>query len=94
MEKIVCAAIHYDDDEAYPYQPDGISSGFVLSGRRHSDIIRTAKFVFDIKTKAENVQGFLTSYNRFVDRWVGAEIAVRAKQVEEGTNALYSEDLY
>jgi hypothetical protein len=42
----------------------------------------------------EEIQGFLTNKNRFVDREEGAKIAFTAKQVNEPLKQLFSEDLY
>jgi len=46
----------------------------------------------------EEVQGFLTNKNRFVDREEGYDIAELANQLNDrsrgGSRALYSEDLY
>jgi hypothetical protein len=48
-------------------------------------------------TTRKDIQGFLTSDERFVSRKEAWKIAVEAKQVEErqnGNNILFSEDLY
>jgi len=44
----------------------------------------------------ENIQGFLTNTNRFVDREEGAKIALSCGQIKELKygSILYSEDLY
>ena len=44
----------------------------------------------------DEVQGFLTSKNRFVDRTEGAAIALKSGQITalKYGNLLYSEDLY
>ena len=55
----------------------------------------TAYILNDGKLKGiEDVQGFMTSQNRFVDRKEGGEIAFKAKQTSELKTKLYSEDLY
>ena len=97
MSKIICASIHFDDDNIYPHQPKNIVSGFVLSGHRHCNCIANLvvfnKRMSDYKIKT---QGFLTSDNRFVDRKEAMIIAKRENQLINKTNSdtLFSEDLY
>lgn len=98
MEKILCAAIHYDDGENYIHQPKNIQSGFVVCGRRHHNCIMT-KSILSGQQDTESglksyTQGFITNTDRFVDRKEGAEIAYYAKQINEPVLTLYSEDLY
>ena len=38
-EYILCAAIHWDDGETYPHQPKNITTGLVICGRRHHNIL-------------------------------------------------------
>jgi hypothetical protein len=96
VSKIFCAAIYYDDGIKYVHQPKNITSGFVICGRRHHNCFMTAyilnkqKKLLDMNEK----QGFLTSDDRFVDRYEAAEIAFDAGQISEKTNILISEDLY
>ena len=42
----------------------------------------------------DEVQGFLTNLDRFVDRVEGGKIAFNAGQTTELKNRLFSEDLY
>jgi len=42
----------------------------------------------------EEIQGFLTSENRFVGRHEARKLAYEAGQVQEDTGPLYSEDIY
>jgi hypothetical protein len=42
----------------------------------------------------KEIQGFLTSKNRFVDREEGGRIAFNAGQTVELKKTLYSEDIY
>lgn len=70
--------------------------GEVVTGLRHSDVI---KVMADrrIKTNGNNsVQGFVTSSGRFLDRNYAAEHAkICSKQIsEEHKGPLYSEDLW
>jgi hypothetical protein len=109
MEKILCAAIWYDDGKKYHFQPVNINSGIVVSGLRHPHckVILMAWLYPDWQndTLQENiknevnrkeVQGFITSKQRFVDRREALTIAILAQQITEAKygNQLYSEDLY
>lgn len=104
-EYILCAAIHFDDKKIYVHQPINISTGFVVSGRRHHNCfalyhatqLLKGTIDGDIGKKHyefELEQGFLTSLDRFVDRTEGGEIAFKANQTKEQKKVLFSEDLY
>lgn len=106
-ERILCAAIHFDDGQVREQQPCNIATGIVVCGRRHHNCFATVEFLESegrtVRKAVNGVrQGFLTSADRFVTRREAAEIAVRAEQVAaaavtkpDGTfAALYSEDLY
>lgn len=91
-EKIICAAIHYNDGTHYPSQPVNIESGFVIGSRRHDAGIGILHGLgFDLSSDFRT-EGFITTFNRFVNRNEGAEIATKAGQAE--TDYLFSEDLY
>lgn len=106
-EKIICAAIWYQDletkVESMPkevYLPKNIDRGVVVCGIRHSHCIYTRVFLTGLKDFecGKSIQGFLTNKNRFVDRHEGLEIALRENQVldlnEVRGDRLFSEDLY
>jgi len=107
-EYILCAAVWYLDLELskYPtipkeqYLPINIDKGIVFCGHRHIQCIRQMNIITGLKQhEASNeVQGFLTSKNRFVDRLEAAKIASDLGQIiTEGVTSvsrLYSEDLY
>jgi len=93
-EKILCAAIWYDDGKEYFHQPQNIKTGYVICGVRHNNCISLHSSLTGLKTNASNVQGFVTDKNRFVDRNEGADIAFKAAQIDKHRNLLYSEDLY
>lgn len=95
-EHILCAAIWYTDLYICDERPKNIDKGFVLSGRRHHNIITTLYQLTKHKTLSNKVhiQGFLTSHNRFVDRYEGRKVAFRAGQVKSDNGCLFSEDLY
>ena len=107
-EKIVCAAIWYKDfpllrdDEISDgfIRPFNCNKGIVFCGLRHHNclyqmIAISGKFQHEA---GENVQGFLTTFNRFVNRREAFEIAKKENQIRDITlingNQLYSEDLY
>ena len=105
IERIICAAIWYKDyklqKENIPsdlIRPYNCSRGVVFAGHRHPQCMYQAiaisgKRQFEL---GEEVQGFLTNLNRFVDRHEGAKIAIENKQIEKLNygSQLYSEDLY
>lgn len=93
-EKIIYAAIHYDDGNDYGSQPDNISGGFVIGSRRHDASIGILHGLgFDLSSYYRT-EGFITTYNRFLDRNDAGTVAYNAGQIEENTNCLFSEDLY
>lgn len=87
MEKIICSAIKF--------QIIGSEYFHIMCGKRHADVFETMfhqKIEYDKKT---HVQGFLTSTDRFVDRYEAAEIALAAKQITNSNiHILYSEDVW
>lgn len=102
-EFIICAAIHVDDKIARITQPDNIKTGFVISGRRHSDCYLTiAALVGDIQEFFESLgvsfederkrQGFITSSNRFVDRKEAYKIAKANNQIQHGLKSTENGD--
>jgi hypothetical protein len=96
-EYIICAAIHYKDGEKYKHQPRNIASGYVLCGRRHSDVIHAHFILCSKSTHSEtSVQGFLTSRNNFLDRIEAGRLALSIGQVIDFTEGdeLISEELY
>lgn len=100
-EYILCAANHYNDGEKQIHGPRNIESGFVICGRRHHNCIsifaQMVGFPYNkrgLRLMNTEIQGFLTSTNRFVTREHGAEIAYVAGQTDELKKRLFSEDLY
>ena len=92
-EYILCAAIHYPDDIEHVHQPRNITTGIVVCGRRHHNIIATVADLANLKSH-HVTQGFLTSRDRFVNRIEAAEIAFYAGQIETRKDSLFSEDIY
>jgi len=93
---ILCSAIHILDGKLYSNQPYNIDTGLVVSGRRHSDCYTTLMgLCFKFVDGYKDIQGFITSDNRFVDRYEAYEIAVVSNQIEIRYNRLLiSEDIY
>ena len=95
--RILCAAIWFDDGEECAHQPLNIGTGTVLCGWRHGSIFPQTRSLVRERALAgvtSEVQGFITSDNRFVDREEAAEIAFNAGQISSPKKELYSEDLY
>ncbi len=97
-ETIICSAIYIDDKKEHVHQPINIKTGFVVCGHRHHNCFSILSLI-KLDCKSINVQGFLTSKNRFVDRKEAMLIAIKAGQggnygeMKEG-KILFSEDLY
>ena len=95
---IICAAIWFNDGKKHEHQPRNIDSGFVVAGRRHHNVFLTVADIKDVPYKdygySENIQGFLTSNNRFVNRKEAGQIAFDAGQTAKLIECLFSEDLY
>ena len=96
MEKILCSAVWFTEyaDKEVVHNPKNIEKGLVICGRRHHNCIAISSIIFDKPQK--NIQGFLTSEDRFVDRKEGKLIAMSANQCEDKNpkQILFSEDLY
>ena len=100
IERILCAAVLYLDGETHIHQPKNIETGYVICGLRHHNCIYTNSLIYNKKyseCRLDEVQGFLTSTNRFVDREEAANIAKAAEQIRtefKDITHLYSENLY
>ena len=101
MEKILCAAIWFDDGKYYPHQPININSGIVLCGFRHCSIFPQIGGLMAERKQLgihEKMQGFITNKNRFVGRTEAYAIANHADQLKEDEykngSKLFSENLY
>ena len=99
-ERVVCAAIHYNDGKPHAHQPINIDTGFVICGLRHHNCISVFSELGGCKTLNKNsVQGFVTTKNRFVNRMEAMDVAINSGQVQERNLkadhiGLFSEDLY
>lgn len=98
-EIIICSAIWYKELPTPVYRPINVNEGIVFCGHRHTHclyqmVAMTGKRQCEV---GEEVQGFLTNKNRFVDRFEGAKIALSSGQIKELTYSkkrLYSEDIF
>lgn len=101
-EYILCSAIWYDDGVRHEGAMGEVPTGIVLCGYRHCDIIRIAPTnqyfeggLIHFDRPVKTMQGFLTSWGRFVKRETAALIAKHCGQVDETIGGmLTSEDLY
>lgn len=93
-EYITCAAIHIDNGFKYEHGPKNIETGFVICGHRHHDAIYVYSLLTNHPVKRKDMEGFLTSQNRFVSRKEAGQIAFEAGQIDEPTDCLFSEDIY
>jgi hypothetical protein len=100
QEYILCAAIWYNRlTPNIIHQPKNVHTGFVLCGHRHHNVIQIGAELAGLRLKERDVQGFITSKNRFVDRKEAYIIAIKSGQIqspsaEDELKDLYSEDLY
>lgn len=106
MERILCAAIYYDDGKDYTHMPRNTKTGITVCGRRHHNCYTILDKIFPgHEYLTGDVQGFLTSEDRFVDREEAFLIADAAGQIipeerarmNQRTNKnmeLFSEHLY
>lgn len=101
-EFILCAANWYKDivlkkifdSNTLPFNCD---RGLVFCGYRHPHCMYSMSSITGLRQceAGEEVQGFLTSWNRFVDRREAAKIHVaNGGKLNYSTEELYSEDLY
>lgn len=96
-ERILAAAIWFDDGNEHLYQPVNISTGLVFCGFRHCSIFQQIGGTVGLRQSLginEKEQGFLTSLNRFVGREEAALIALQSGQITEERKTLFSEDLW
>lgn len=93
QEYVLCAAIWVKDKKNYEHQPKNIESGIVICGRRHHNCY-TILARLGIEYKGICEQGFITSKDRFVNRYQGSRVAWGASQINEISNCLISEELY
>ncbi len=104
-EYILCPSCWYDDGIKHVHQPTNIKVGYITSGQRHHNCMGTfaqiVGFPYNekaLKINRTEVQGFLTSKNRFVGRKLALKIAIESLQLmgkdTQKATELHSEDLY
>lgn len=103
-ERVACSAIHVNDGVVYDRQPVNITTGMVFCGLRHFNCFPALNKAFLGCTlpggsagEERQVQGFVTTHNRFVDREGALTIARAAGQQllrGEDITWLSSEDLW
>lgn len=109
-EYILCAAIWLNDGKSHVHQPKNIKTGFVISGRRHHNCFATLAAIGNslgieerlkkkIIPEGREGQGFITNFDRYVNRKEGFYIAQKAGQLlhnihDMSNPTLISEDLY
>ena len=109
IELIATSAIWYKEIKPITNKkfnnPINIHEGLVVSGHRHSDIIKNVYNMLGKRSVmngpdsvGDYIQGFVTNQNKFVNRKEAFEIAKKANQIIEGKTyskiELYSEDLW
>ena len=102
-EYILCAAIwykelpllHHFDSNVLPVNCD---TGIVFCGYRHPHCMYSMASITGIRSVTPDcgtyIQGFLTSKNRFVDRYEALTLALNAGQTTKSQGQLFSEDIY
>ena len=103
-ETIICAAIWYKDLQMVKpevldgrgFRPYNVDRGIVFAGWRHPNclyqmVAMTGKYQHEV---GKEIQGFLTSKNRFLNRHEAAQLHVKNGGKLEFNTELFSEDLY
>jgi hypothetical protein len=94
-EYVLCAAIHYDDGIERPHPPRNLTTGLCASGWRHHNCFTVLNAALPNRDKiGREVQGFLTSKGRFIDRKEAGQLAFDSGQIEEVSARLFSEDVW
>ena len=103
---IVCAAIWYKTPMVhrvrfisgvemtfYPNQPKNVKNGIVICGHDYNHCSAIYTILTGDITRSNDIQGFITSDNYFVDKYDAAKIAFEAGQISVLEDVLYSETL-
>lgn len=97
-EYILCAAIWYKDGVQHYSQPYNVPTGIVMCGLRHVCIHEQIRALTGDVDESKIVPGFLTSHNKFVNRFGAYSIAKNAGQLlqEDSTDSreLMSDDIF
>lgn len=91
-EYIMCSTIYFNDGNDYNYKPYNIDKGLVYCGWRHPCILET----MPQEHRKNNIQGFLTNKNRFLNRKDALELVKTNGQLKDNIlgGVLTSEDLW
>lgn len=95
VELVMCAANWVDNGKQHHHQPYNIPSGIVFCGWRHPCIIQQYRETYKIGD-VEEIQGFLTTKNRFLNREEALELVKSNGQLKKRLlgGVLTSEDLW
>lgn len=84
-EYIICSAVHFDNGIIYQEQPSNIKTGIVVAGRRHNNCFYSLKqmeLYDDSKVTKDNITaGFITNYDRFLNRKEAFVLAEKNNQL-------------
>ena len=80
MERILKAAIHFENKVQWTITVKNLDTGIVVNGYSHSDCIHNA-ITKRVSVKLPQTEGFITNENRFVNREEAWGIALAAKQI-------------
>lgn len=106
-ERVLCAAIWYNDGVERVHLPRNLVTGLVFSGWRHCNCFTQVQALKEqlppenweekrLHIVLNTVQGFLTSKGNFIDRQAALKMAIEQNQIIEeirGTE-LHSENIY
>lgn len=98
-ERVVCAAVWIPVGKQHASAPENVVMGVVFPGYTHWHCLKMVELVFPEGSIPDNIRagefsGFLTSHNRYVDRFEAGRIAFAAGQVLRDGLCLTSEALY
>jgi len=97
VEYVMCAANWINDGKDYHYQPYNIDKGIVFCGWRHPCIFHQyGNNAYWISFRETEMQGFLTTKNRFLTRDEALELVKTNGQLKGNIigGVLTSEDLW
>lgn len=96
-EQVMCAANWYPELPTPHYNPSNIDKGIVFSGVSHVHCLhQMVAMTGKRQSEVKEVDGFLTTHNRFIDRKEAAKIALEQGQIKKlrySSTDLFSEDL-
>jgi len=95
IEYVMCAANWVDNGKDILFQPYNIPIGVVYCGWRHPCIIQQYREIYKVG-EVKEIQGFLTTKNRFLNRKEALELVEKNGQLTKPLigGVLTSEDLW